>query len=65
MVNANLEGIGHLFVVDANAVPRVHRRVVTRRVNHFRPQDHPDYPYSYAQILPEPFNSPWGARPRL
>ena len=62
MVNANLEGIGHLFVVDANAVPRVHRRVVTRRVNQFRPQDHPDYPYSYAQILPDPFNSPWGAR---
>ena len=62
MVNANLEGIGHLLVVDANAVPRVHRRVVTRRVNQFRPQDHPDYPYSYAQILPEPFNTGWGLR---
>ena len=31
-------------------------------MNHFRPQDHPDFAYSYAQILPEPFQSPWGLR---
>ena len=61
-ISTNLSGIGHLFVVDPNGVPRVHRRVVTRRVNHFRPQDHPDFAYSYAQILPEPFQSPWGLR---
>ena len=61
-ISTNLSGVGHLFVVDANGVPRVHRRVVTRRVNHFRPQDHPDFAYSYAQILPEPFQSPWGLR---
>ena len=61
-ISTNLSGIGHLFVVDPNGVPRVHLRVVTRRVNHFRPQDHPDFAYSYAQILPEPFQSPWGLR---
>ena len=61
-ISTNLSGVGHLFVVDANGVPRVHRRVVTPRVNHFRPQDHPDFAYSYAQILPEPFQSPWGLR---
>ena len=61
-ISTNLSGVGHLFVVDPNGVPRVHRRVVTPRVNHFRPQDHPDFAYSYAQILPEPFQSPWGLR---
>ena len=61
-ISTNLSGVGHLFVVDANGVPRVHRRVVTPRVNHFRPQDNEEFPYSHALILPEPFQSPWGAR---
>ena len=61
-ISTSLSGVGHLFVVDANGVPRVHRRVVTPRVNHFRPQDNEEFPYSHALILPEPFQSPWGAR---
>ena len=58
----NLGTQGHLLVIDANGVPRVLRRVDSPRVNHFRPQDNQEFPYSYALILPEPFHSPWGAR---
>ena len=53
---------GHLLVIDANGVPRVHRRIDNPRVTHFRPQDNREFPYSHALILPEPFQSPWGAR---
>ena len=53
---------GHLLVIDANGVPRVHRRVDNPRVTHLRPQDNEEFPYSHALILPDPFNSPWGAR---
>ena len=53
---------GHLLVIDANGVPRVHRRIDNPRVTHFRPQDNREFPYSHALILPDPFNSPWGAR---
>ena len=61
-ISANLSGVGHLFVIDANGVPRVHRRIDNPRVNHFRPQDNREFPYSHALILPDPFQSPWGAR---
>ncbi len=54
--------IGHLLVIDANGVPRVHRRINNPRVTHFRPQNNQQFPYSYALILPEPFHSPWGTR---
>ena len=53
---------GHLLVIDANGVPRVHRRIDNPRVTHFRPQDNQEFPYSHALVLPDPFNSPWGAR---
>ena len=53
---------GHLLVIDANGVPRVHRRIDNPRVTHFRPQENQEFPYSHALILPDPFNSPWGAR---
>ena len=53
---------GHLLVIDANGVPRIHRRVDNPRVTHFRPQDNREFPYSHALILPKPFQSPWGAR---
>ena len=49
-------------MIDANGVPRVHRRVDNPRVTHFRPQDNREFPYSHALILPKPFQSPWGAR---
>ena len=53
---------GHLLVIDANGVPRSHRRIDNPRVTHFRPQDNQEFPYSHAAILPKPFQSPWGAR---
>ena len=53
---------GHLLVIDANGVPRIHRRIDNPRVTHFRPQDNQEFPYSHALILPDPFQSPWGAR---
>ena len=53
---------GHLLVIDANGVPRVHRRIDNPRVTHFRPQDNEEFPYSHAATLPDPFQSPWGAR---
>ena len=53
---------GRLLVIDANGVPRVLRRIYNPRVTHFRPQDNQEFPYSHALILPEPFQSPWGAR---
>ena len=57
-----LSARGHLLVIDANGVPRVHRRIDNPRVTHFRPQDNLEFPYSHARILPDRFNSPWGAR---
>ena len=53
---------GRLMVIDANGVPRVLRRIDNPRVTHFRPQDNREFPYSHALTLPEPFQSPWGAR---
>ena len=40
---------GHLLVIDANGVPRVHRRIYNPRVTHFRPQDNRGVP-----VLPCP-----------
>ena len=45
---------GHLLVIDANGVPRSHRRIDNPRVTHFRPQDNQEFPYSHAAILPKP-----------
>ena len=53
---------GHSLVIDANGVPRVLRRIPNSRLNHFRPQDNQEFPYSHALRLPEPFHSPWGTR---
>ena len=58
----DLGASGHLLVIDANGVPRSHRRIDNPRVPHFRPQDNQEFPYSHAAILPKPFQSPWGAR---
>ena len=61
-VDQKLSVAGHLLVIDANGVPRFHRRIDSPRVNHFRPQDNLQFPYSVALVLPEPFHSPWGTR---
>ena len=61
-VDQTLSVKGHLLVIDANGVPRFHRRIASPRVNHFRPQDNQAFPYSVALVLPEPFHSPWGTR---
>ncbi len=59
--SVNLNGTGHVLVIDTNGVPRVHRRIISPRINHFRTQANQQHPYSYAVILPRPFHSP-GAR---
>ncbi len=62
MTGVNAGGLGYVLVIDANGVPRVHRRVNNRRLIHFRTHVSQTYPYSYAVIRPERIATPWGGR---
>ena len=62
MTSVNESGTGHLLVIDANGVPRYHRRVKNPRINHFRTQVNDEYPYSYSTALPQKLPTVWGGR---